>query len=930
MRNIDVRALQAAAMAATAAAIANPVLAASTLEDSPSPPPAGVDEVVVTAEKRERALQRTAEAISAYTAARRDLIGVSTLQDMANFTPGLQYNYSRDRVSLRGIGRLNNQLSTDASVANYADGVYETFASGANRSTLFLDRVEILRGPQGTLYGRNAIAGAINKVSRRPTSTPYAEMRVGEDNYAHADIEAAVSGPLNGAVEFRVAGRFDRQTKGWVRNIVPGQPDEGGVLGDAWLVEGQLAVRFSRRLDNWTRVDVGGYGRALSSAPAWTRAPFATAEGAFNPGYGCSGNVTGVVNLSPAGCANPAARTPWVEAKNEPHRADLPAYLAIASEWTWRGDGFEARYLTGGVYYHSVLTGSNDQVPITQYTLPGALGAPGLVVHPRSAFRYEEQNGSWSHELNVLSTGDDPLQWQAGAYLFDQHYRQPTYESSPDEPALDSIGGPEVFPGECDETGGVCAPVVGRRHYDDRPDVRSRSAAVFGQVDWAFAPDFRLTAGLRWSHDRKWGVEQARAICYGEPACFFYPEYAGAFGGLPAIDLTQLGVVGTPNDQPRPKGVTSDITWDPVTGLASRSFDASWSAVTGGAGVEWTPDPNTLLYAKYDRGYRSGGYYVGIETLLAANPRSDKETVDAFEVGYKKTFGGVLTMNLAAFHYRYYGLQITADVPNTSGDLGQTQTFFFNVPRSVSQGIELETLWSPSPRLAITFNYGYLDAHVLEGALIDPTDPAAQQPGARPVGSLAQCRNTIYGDPVSTCPADVDSSPRPLVSCPFPAFEAPCFTPLSGVLGGGYQRLQNLRGNRLPNAPRHKIAVNATYTFRFAAGQLSPSVSWVWRSEQYGSLFTRPYNRAPPWDQWDARLTFTSANGRLTLIAWIKNIANTIGYDAGADSTRIGGRYDNPPFGFPYRAAVSRIYVASTYYVNPPRTFGVEAQYRFF
>src|SRR5262249_24765754 len=153
-------------------------------------------------------------------------------------------------------------------------------------------------------------------------------------------------------------------------------------------------------------------------------APFITAEGAFNPGYGCSGNVTGVVNLSPAGCANPAAKTPWVEAKSQPRRSDLPAYVAVASQWTWHGDGFEARYITGGVNYHFVLSGSNDQAPITEYTLPGALGAPGLVVHPRSAFKYEELNGFWSHELNVLSPGDGPLQWLVGSFLFDQHFRQ--------------------------------------------------------------------------------------------------------------------------------------------------------------------------------------------------------------------------------------------------------------------------------------------------------------------------------------------------------------------------------------------------------------------------------------------------------------------------------------------------------------------------
>src|SRR5579859_2667270 len=160
-----------------------------------------IEELVVTAEKREQNLQDVPIAISAFTDKQRDIVGIQSIQDMTNFTPGLQYSTSTDRVSLRGLGRLTNVLSADASVANYADGVYETFAVGAGASTLFLDRVEILRGPQGTLYGRNAIGGAINEISRHPTTSPYAEIRGTYGNYNHYNIEAAVSGPITDNIQ---------------------------------------------------------------------------------------------------------------------------------------------------------------------------------------------------------------------------------------------------------------------------------------------------------------------------------------------------------------------------------------------------------------------------------------------------------------------------------------------------------------------------------------------------------------------------------------------------------------------------------------------------------------------------------------------------------------------------------------------------------
>src|SRR3954447_21824164 len=154
-----------------------------------------IEELVVTAEKREQNLQDIPIAISAFTDKQRDIVGIQSIQDMTNFTPGLQYSTSTDRVSLRGLGRLTNVLSADASVANYADGVYETFAVRAGASTLFTDRVEVLRGPQGTLYGRNSIAGALNIISKRPTENWYGEARVGYANYEHSDVEMAVSGP---------------------------------------------------------------------------------------------------------------------------------------------------------------------------------------------------------------------------------------------------------------------------------------------------------------------------------------------------------------------------------------------------------------------------------------------------------------------------------------------------------------------------------------------------------------------------------------------------------------------------------------------------------------------------------------------------------------------------------------------------------------
>ncbi|HEY0438021.1 MAG TPA: TonB-dependent receptor plug domain-containing protein, partial [Phenylobacterium sp.] len=148
-----------------------------------------IEELVVTAEKRAQSLQDVPVAITAFTSERRDLIGINTIADMTNFTPGLEYNQGNDRNTLRGVGRLTNVHAADISVAQYSDGIYTSSTVEAGKTPLFTDRVEVLRGPQGTLYGRNSIGGAINIISKRPTEDPYAEVRGQYQNFNHFILE---------------------------------------------------------------------------------------------------------------------------------------------------------------------------------------------------------------------------------------------------------------------------------------------------------------------------------------------------------------------------------------------------------------------------------------------------------------------------------------------------------------------------------------------------------------------------------------------------------------------------------------------------------------------------------------------------------------------------------------------------------------------
>jgi iron complex outermembrane receptor protein len=486
----------------------------------------------------------------------------------------------------------------------------------------------------------------------------------------------------------------------------------------------------------------------------------------------------------------------------------------------------------------------------------------------------------------------------AGAYYFKQHYTQPVYTENK---AQTQWNGPFAFGFLCAQTGGVCPPQTeGPRRFDNRPDVNAESYAAFGQIDWQMTQQFKSTFGLRYSHDEKWGQESVRITCFAVPGCDF-----SALGVPPIIDLTQLGSVVSSGDVLKP-GVVGPTTFDPSTGFATRKQRQSWEAVTGTAGIEWKPDDDTMLYGKYSKGYKSGGFNIGIFTVLSFFPTTDKETVDSFEIGLKKNFGPTLQTNMALFHYAYKDLQIpitrvsTGAVP-AFGPGPTTATDFYNVPESISQGFELETTWQPIDNLQILFNYSYNNTEIQEGTAVDSVDPTAIDPKAKPLLTFAQCAVVTGG--VAACPTDT-------------------FTTTAGQ---NYTRTQSLEGSSLPNAAKNKVAVNVNYTWEFEAGSLAGSLSYFWRDKQYGTVFERAYTEAPDWSQIDARLTWTSADNRYKIIAYGKNLTDDIGYDAGATGTREAGNILSATG----VATPVILGITKSYSVTPPRIYGIELQYKF-
>jgi iron complex outermembrane receptor protein len=533
---------------------------------------AEVEVVVVTAEKRVQDVQTVPVAISVFGSDKRDAVGIQSIQDMTNFTPGLQYSTSTDRISLRGVGRLTNVLSADASVANYDDGLYETFAVAAGRSSLDLDRVEVLRGPQGTLYGRNAIAGALNEVTRHPSyDEVQAEVRATYGNYDHWTVEGRVATPIGDNWAASLYINWDHQQLGYAKNIVPNMPEEYGVLNN-WYGDGQIQAKFfGGALEMWTKVQsarwYGGAGNAGSQSSGWNpydtpTYEFGVAVTGLNPGYGCSaagftysaaaaGGATTAVNATsplPAAtaCLNPGFKSPWKIAHIVAYDVRLPDYESLNTQWTWHANDFDIKYIGGGTTYHYILTGgtqnggegsSNARAPISSYTINTLFGpAAGVVIHPVEAFNYQEHNGFISNELNFISTANGALQWQAGIYQFQQHYTQFVYTDSP----VPTVEGTNGVPGQvqlnlvpfapaanaavfCAKTGGVCAPET-----CPAASTTGRCSTLLprrptSELDWKATDELKFT-GRSALLGRPRPELSVRLLCFAVPACYAAPE----------------------------------------------------------------------------------------------------------------------------------------------------------------------------------------------------------------------------------------------------------------------------------------------------------------------------------------------------------------------------------------------------------------------
>jgi iron complex outermembrane receptor protein len=898
------------ASALTLAVLANLHAAPARAADPAAVEDTALTEIVVTAEKRSENLERVPASITAFTSKTLDLQGIASVQDMTNYAPGLYYTTYDNRPYIRGIGRNTDNLAVESGVAVYVDGVY----NGANastilqNSTLFVDEIEVLRGPQNTLFGRNADGGTINYVSKRPTSDFEAEVRTGYDNFRKAFVEGAVSGPINDSMRFRFGANYTSQNgDGFYKNL-NGVSEGGDVAqggnGTSYHIEGQLEGNIGSNFDWWTKLATSDYDVSYHTetllgpldtrefpAPLFPNANFGTcALPGGAGGLGCTGNPDTIVGVT-AGkntiAGNPSTLGTGTFDSGFQSQSKQQNNWIFATHLTFHADGFDVKYLGGYQKFNYDLTApwTNSQgvsSGILGYTLQGPaaitplcglyFGATNLVgctqnLAVNSAhnnFTFDEYEQFFSNELNIASTGSGPVQWIGGLYQFHEKYTQPINVNSSDQAQIAApyqlgtlIGG--LLGGNPVGALQLAAANPTRSVYNEYTALAEDSYGIFGQIDWQASSQFKVTTGLRYSYDKKDGDQAFRLVLFNVDGLIpGLPLGVNMFGAnAPAFDATSC-TSGSYRG-------TGACTINPNSGAAQTTLDAHWDAVTGTAGVSWTPAPDILGYAKYSRGYKAGGFNSGIN---AVDPETSQETVDAFEVGYKETFGRTFQANVATFYYNYKNDQQPLGELDAATNV--INTIIVNIPVVHTYGVELETIWNPITDLDILLSYAYLHATISSTNGVcyqDAADPLALTPGANTGGCKA---------------------------------------------GSG---LQNLVGSTLPASPRNKVALNPIYTFHFTPGSLALSGTYIWRDQTYDSVFNRSYNLDPSYAQVNLRAIWSDSSNHYNVIIYGNNVFNKIAQDA-----QFGLGVTNPGPGQVIDPVVSYI---------PPRVYGVELRYRF-
>jgi len=962
-----------------------------------------VQALIVTAQKREENIQDVPIAMSAFT--QEDLTrsqvagGPDLMTQVPNFT-FTKTNFSGYSIQIRGIGTQAISATTDAAVAvafNNTPFIRNRFFE---QEFYDLERVEVLRGPQGTLYGRNATAGVVNIISAKPKFTYEAKLSADVANYGSGRVEGMVNLPLvEDKVALRLAGAWTKRD-GYDTNSITGNQIDGR---DLW------STRLSLRLEPTDNIHANliwehfqedddrlRSGKQLCHTDEVTSVTAPDSTGQWHtfptthfqalPERGLPNIFAGVQATFSQGCAPASLYSP--DSFETPNGMSLPYYvplgqlglpIALADPYVSRTQSHDLRVIESTVdpQYRAKSDVAEFQISVdlmdaltltseTGYsadrlfssqdynrfnTASGAFVDPTVSTPRREGVLLSGPNGGifcdpqvgcadrmvavdvstaksrqFSEELRLGSNFDGRFNFSLGANFlrYDTEDKYYVFINTLTLAAANRGGLPPYVAGvsdnsEClqfglrppdpniayDVAGGVNAgcgyidpnPIgslndLGHNYFLSRNPYKLISYAVFGEAYYNIAENLKLTAGLRWTVDRK----QAPRI----------PSW-----------VLGAGTAGYP---------------------VAETINQEWREPTGRLTLDWKPalsfTDETLLYASYAHGYKAGGanppaagivgygtgdVTSGLVAQSATQPRTfEPEFVNAFEVGSKNTLlDGRLTLNADAFYYDYTGYQISYIVNRSAVNLNFDAEVW---------GAELEADWRPIENLKLGFKGGYENTRVADGMkAIDVMDRTAGDPnwivvspfptfpsncilprylfvgqnvgngalnggpGAEPGlvnlggpggGNPGGCElaYALNLDPVTDAPyVDLTTWTGPVIEGDLSSLlvhpNYPGFNPETAP-NHGEGIYKDLSGNELPNAPHFTATITADYTLPLPSDWLMTlHTDLYYQSEAWTRIFNTPgYDKLKAYTNVNLAAIFTNEDAGWKVMAYIKNV----------------------------------------------------------
>lgn len=551
---------------------------------------AQIEEIVVTAQKREQSLNDVPVAVTAFTGEDMKQLGQTQPIDLAGQTPGLSIGNalgsSNPAITVRGVGINDFNTNTNPGVAVYVDEIYQPIPASLSFGLFDMERVEVLKGPQGTLYGRNATGGAVSFVTRKPTDELDGHVSADVGNFGYTSIEAAFSGPLTERISGRLSGLRMNQSEGFqtVKDPAGGsdQGDHGKV--DRSAVRGQLDFNLS---DNVDLLLAYTYGVDTSDSPL----PSMLDDGLAGAQYGTYGYAyTYWAGPTCHNCVlmSDPSDPPQVDMESRAWNATLNWDLGFAT-------------LTS-------VTGGIDMDHLVENDFAGTELAAQNIAYGGNVKQISE-------EIRLTSNESEFVDWIVGLYY------SKTEQDNRSDIDLTHSG----F--------GVFSYWYGFSYYNDPIgaatvyDQSQESLGVFVHTEAHVNDQIRLTGAVRFSQD---------TLDYDAQVLDTSPDTV--FSDQPLADLLNAFFL----DGPRVNNVIAE----------NSDHDNKENSITWKVGADYFIKEDTMIYASASSGFKNQGFYGGLGPFSSQYLPYKPESNLSFEAGFKSTMAdGRLQLNGAAYKY---------------------------------------------------------------------------------------------------------------------------------------------------------------------------------------------------------------------------------------------------------------------------------------